>query len=566
MIIKKSKKTRFQAELERTVSRRIVFTILTGCLFFCIAFLGIYMLNQRLNQRKHLDSMEDIFRQVYESTEEFLQDGQMQKTFIGCAAGENGGREIMYRLNTYNVDAPVRMRLIICDAEGRIRFNTFNQEARSLYLKEFNQSVADNAIEQGTDVYATVYFSPDRESSYVMCRPLYEDGDYVGSVSAYLMQEDWADCFHKYQYDAILTDQRRDIIYCSNSDFLKARNINKYRPEQNPEYVWLGDSRYRADRRALSDKGVTLYSLMYAPRNSAYIAVGVATILVLGMIWTIIFFRMLQDMSEKTSQSVEQLMEELRFVRKKDANHVIDIHTGDEFEEIADQINRMMESIRELNERNLNLVQINSRMELENLQAQINPHFIYNTLDNIKYLIAQKPVLAAELIERFTHILRYSINNTKHSVSLREDMEYIQDYLVIQSTRFGDRFTYTVEIEEECLEDMVPKLLLQPLIENSIKYGFRKKTDIHVGIKGFHRDGCLCLAVSDDGPGVPANTLGTLLGILMSEDCGTGHNGLQNINRRVILEYGGTSGMTIESREGEGFLVNLKLWMGESYV
>ena len=164
-----------------------------------------------------------------------------------------------------------------------------------------------------------------------------------------------------------------------------------------------------------------------------------------------------------------KLIGELRTVQKGNPDHAVKLETGDEFEEIAGQINKMLISINELNKKNLDLVNINNRMEIQNLQAQINPHFIYNTLDNIRYLIIQDAKRADDLIERFTHILRYSIDNRKNRTMLSEDMEYIEDYLIIQKTRFGDRFQYTVEIGEECYPVVIPKLLLQPMIENSLE-------------------------------------------------------------------------------------------------
>ena len=141
-------------------------------------------------------------------------------------------------------------------------------------------------------------------------------------------------------------------------------------------------------------------------------------------------------------------------------------------------------------------------------------------------------------------------------------MEYIEDYLVIQKTRFGERFLYEVDIRPECSRVLVPKLLLQPLIENSLKYGFRKKPAIHVLIRGWIEEEYLVLKVEDDGPGQPKSTLETLRGILHSGEINTVHNGLQNINRRVILEYGNDSGLSLESQEGMGFAVTIRLWIG----
>ena len=200
--------------------------------------------------------------------------------------------------------------------------------------------------------------------------------------------------------------------------------------------------------------------------------------------------------------------------------------------------------------------------QIKYLQAQINPHFIYNTLDNIRYLIPADPQRAQQLIGRFIGILRYSINNTKHNVTVKDDLKYLQDYLVIQSTRFGANFSYEIGIDNACMEFIIPKLLLQPLLENSIKYGFQKKPRIHIRVRGWLGEDALYFTVEDNGGGVDETMLEQLRDILRSDEVNIEHNGLQNINRRIWLGYGGDSGLTIDSTEGEGFTVKLKLRLG----
>ena len=252
----------------------------------------------------------------------------------------------------------------------------------------------------------------------------------------------------------------------------------------------------------------------------------------------------------------------IRIIRKEDPDHIIEIDTGDEIEEIARQVNKMVRSIQELSQRNIALAEVNNRMEMQNLQAQINPHFIYNTLDNIRYLIPTDPQRAQQLIGRFIGILRYSINNTKHNVTVKDDLKYLQDYLVIQSTRFGANFSYEIDIDDACMEFIIPKLLLQPLLENSIKYGFQKKPCIHIRVRGWLGEDALYFTVEDNGGGVDETMLEQLRDILRSDEVNIEHNGLQNINRRIWLGYGGDSGLTIDSTESEGFTVKLKLRLG----
>ncbi len=557
-----AKKSSFQKELERLASKQIITVIGIGCLFFCVAIFGNTLIEQRMKQEKHLDDVTGTFRQVCDSVASFLQDEENAAIFLNCILGLENGNGLQYRITKYNVDALVGINLILADPEGQILFSSFSEEVLNLHRKEFNQIADTNAKAQDGKLYRTVYFFSGETSEYVLIQPLYQNGVYVGSVAAYLKERDWNRLFQKYQYDIILTTAGGDVIYCSNSSFTSGSTVNKYRPRKMERYCQVNDSRYLTGRRYLPEQNVYLYSFIYQPENVSYILIGILIILSLGLVWMILFFHLLQKMAEKTSQSVRTLVEEIRLIRKEDTEHVIEIETGDEIEEIARQINKMVVSVNELNQKNMDLLEINNRMEIQNLQAQINPHFIYNTLDNIRFLIAQDGKKADELIGRFTRILRYSINNTKQSTSLQEDMEYIEDYLVIQKTRFGERFLYEVDIRPECSRVLVPKLLLQPLIENSLKYGFRKKPAIHVLIRGWIEEEYLVLKVEDDGPGQPKSTLETLRGILHSGEINTVHNGLQNINRRVILEYGNDSGLSLESQEGMGFAVTIRLWIG----
>lgn len=557
-----AEKNRFQRELERVALKQIIIIIFVGCLFFCVAVIGILLIEKRMQQEGHLDAVTEAFSGISQSVETFLEDEDNTDLFLSRMAGEPVNTRVQYQVTDFNLNAPVGINMILTDAEEKVVYSSFSEGDFNLHRREFNRVSGENAKAQGKGLYRTVYYIAGDTSEYVMIRPLYRNGSYAGCAAAYLKPEEWGRHFLKYQYDTILTDGNGNVIYCSNYSFLQGYAINKYYPADEGTYRLVNDSRYLASSRFLEAQGVNVYSFIYYPGYYSYMLVGVLVILGLGIIWTLMFFHLMQQMAAKTSESVHMLVEEIRIIRKQDPEHVIHVETGDEIEEIAGQVNKMVASVNELNRKNLDLVQVNNRMEMQNLQAQINPHFIYNTLDNIRYLIVQDAAKADELIERFTHILRYSINNAKHRIYLQEDLDYIEDYLMIQKTRFGERFRYDMEIQKECYRMPVPKLFLQPLIENSLKYGFRKKTHIYVKIRGWIEDGYLCMQVEDDGPGQPKVMIETLRGMLGREEINAAHNGLQNINRRIMLEYGHDSGMSVDSDEGEGFTVTLKMYMG----
>ena len=554
------KKSRFQQELEQSVSRKLISSLLLGCLLFCIAIAVVNALNQNARREDHLESVASTFHEVYDNTSAFLLDAGHTELFLSELRKDQDN--LRYLISHYNVSALVEIQLILTDSKGNVRFTTFSEGEMNLHRQEFNCIAVDNACHLMRAVYTTVYHFRANSSEYVMIHPLYRDGEYQGAAAVYLNENDWTKLFSQYQYDAILTKPNGDVIACSNSSFLSQKNANKYLPADAAQYVRVNGNRYLRSSRSLENGTVLAYSFIYSPTNYSYLFVGLLLIVLLGLSWAAMFARIMHAMTEQMVKSVDTLVREIRIIRKEDPDHIIEIDTGDEIDEIARQVNKMVRSIQELSQRNIALAEVNNRMEMQNLQAQINPHFIYNTLDNIRYLIPTDPQRAQQLIGRFIGILRYSINNTKHNVTVKDDLKYLQDYLVIQSTRFGANFSYEIDIDDACMEFIIPKLLLQPLLENSIKYGFQKKPCIHIRVRGWLEEDALYFTVEDGGGGVDETMLEQLRDILRSDEVNIEHNGLQNINRRIWLGYGGDSGLTIDSTEGEGFTVKLKLRLG----
>ena len=291
------------------------------------------------------------------------------------------------------------------------------------------------------------------------------------------------------------------------------------------------------------------------PYLSDSLVISLLAILVLGLLLAFLLHRMI-------TPPITALQNRITKISSGDFSFDPAIEWNNELGDIGRGINSMSASVTALMDHRLEDEKQKQDLEYRMLQNQINPHFIYNTLDNIRYLIPTDPQRAQQLIGRFIGILRYSINNTKHNVTVKDDLKYLQDYLVIQSTRFGANFSYEIDIDDACMEFIIPKLLLQPLLENSIKYGFQKKPCIHIRVRGWLGEDALYFTVEDNGGGVDETMLEQLRDILRSDEVNIEHNGLQNINRRIWLGYGGDSGLTIDSTEGEGFTVKLKLRLG----
>ncbi len=189
--------------------------------------------------------------------------------------------------------------------------------------------------------------------------------------------------------------------------------------------------------------------------------------------------------------------------------------------------------------------------KIEALASQINPHFLFNTLTSISSLIRTKPDTARMLITKLSGLLRRLMRSTDHFVTLREELESIDEYLDIEAIRFGPHLRVDKQIAPETLDVIVPSMILQPLVENSLKHGLARKTgEGRITIRTVRCDGHAIIEVLDDGIGMTGERLGQALG---------GGIGLSNVNERLRTIYGAACTLRLSSEPGRGTCARLEI-------
>jgi two-component system, LytTR family, sensor kinase len=185
------------------------------------------------------------------------------------------------------------------------------------------------------------------------------------------------------------------------------------------------------------------------------------------------------------------------------------------------------------------------------LTSQINPHFLFNTLNSVSSLIRTDPNQARVMVVRLSKVLRRLLRKHETFSTLRDELSFIDDYLSIEVVRFGDKLRFEKDVADDTLDMLVPSMLLQPLVENSIKHGLSGKVEGGaIRIHAHRSESKLYLVVEDDGIGIPESTLATLL------DRGIG---VTNVNERLKVLFGSEYRMWIESQPGQGTRIQIEV-------
>ncbi len=549
---------RFQKNLQKSVTRKIVLLMVISAFFFWTGQYTITLAENELNAVSHLERLKETFLELDLQNREFLINGRINEIVRKMLSQEdsNSADEFKNLFRQFNEDCKVHNEVLLVDKDGGAVYTSFSENRVSSYLLNYNNAICYNArnLKEG-EIYRAIYYDRGNYADSLFVKPIFEAGKIQGFLTLFLSGSEWNFYLSRSSFDGVITDLRQNVMYISKPGL--ADSNNKFYGVRHG--IWeSGGDRYWSVSKELPEYSAVIYSLVHYPRNQT-VSIGLLVLLMVGVCWYVVAGWMSRTMAANNAASIEKLVKDIRLIQKGDHKHRIQLGTDDEFGEVGHQVNHMLDNIQNLNERNTELLKLNSRIEMEQLTQQMNPHFLYNTLEIIRNLVIFDAPRAEELIVRLTEVLRYSVNTTRKEMALEEDMQFIDAYLEIQNCRFGDRFHCEIDIEPECSQCIVPKMLLQPMIENSIKYGFQKKMELNIKIKGYMDGSTLMISVLDDGLGMEPKRAEELERQLKDHDNSSSSIGLCNLSRRLYLQYGENSGIQIRNMEGVGFEVMVRI-------
>ena len=319
--------------------------------------------------------------------------------------------------------------------------------------------------------------------------------------------------------------------------------------------------KYLVTRTDMKTTGWTLVSMVpYKSVMAETMAISGVMILAVAitLIVTLLLLNRILTGVVKPLKKLEKYMVQ---VNPDNMDQRMEILTDDEIGHLSMKFNQMMDRIRNLKEQVIEEQEDKRKYELQALQAQINPHFLYNTLDSIIWMAETNDSNIVAMTEALAKLFRISLNKGNEEISLERELEHVKNYLIIQSMRYADKFTYEISAEPGVERCRTIKLILQPIVENCIYHGIKKKRGTgKITIRAYRREQNLIIEVSDVGCGMPEEICRKILSDeIESENISGSGIGVKNVNERIQLRFGKKYGLSYSSEEGVGTTVTYVL-------
>ena len=351
----------------------------------------------------------------------------------------------------------------------------------------------------------------------------------------------------------LLLDAHQRPIYCSRPDY-DAEKMEEIAAGMEKQTNTEDDTQYlRANE---PERGFSMILCRQAPISAPAMQTMGTVILAMSLLSLCLCLSISGILTRSIAKPVSQLDKAMEKVKAGDLSIRVRSTRNDELGRLTESFNRMVIDLNSYLEERVQKQKDLNETTLRLYQTQLNPHFLYNTLDTIKWnaRIRQIPEIAV-LAENLAVILRKSISS-KPFIPLKEELDTIDSYIRIQKIRFSGRFLYETEIPDQLEECMIPKMILQPLVENAIIHGLDGCDNGYICIYAAQKDGVLSISVTDDGCGMSADMVDWINSPAPAKR--DGHLGLYNVIQILKIYYGETYGMHAQVEE-DGTTVTLRL-------
>ena len=526
-------KNSFRAELVKEIRKRFSLQVIlvSFILFFLLLFLVMFMQSYQLH-----NETKTIVKDFTELKEEaFTSLEELNKGTIPQYLKNNSHERYLYQ-QFYEKTASLgeHTALKIITQEGELLFESGRkQEDISSYflqtvLKNNRSKKEFTKVAQGkSGQHYLLFFSKINDTSDYSLLVI-NGGNFLPVGLQYGTQFIIADNFNN--------------VYAKNTSHFVTGSLEKVESKKLSRPIYIESGKFYLMKKKQLNTNLVLYTFLLSFPMEILILFGLLSMVLVTSILLIQSNHLAKTIGDKTTREIDLLVAETSKIRDG-KQKVIQLETNEEFQYLVDSINTMVEELDHMMVNQLHLEKQNSVFERKMLEAQFNPHFLYNTLETIRIMIQIDPPLADKLILSLNRVLRYSIDYADEETTLEDDLDILADFLQVNAVRF-EKFRFNISCEPKMKSLVVPRLFLLPLVENTLKYGMRYKNDLRVQVVCRRTSEGFVFSVTDDGPGFSEETIKN---ILNPRELDT-HHGLNNSLRRLQMLYPNTR-LTIVNHE-----------------
>ncbi|MGL4737133.1 MAG: sensor histidine kinase [Cellulosilyticaceae bacterium] len=512
------------------------------------------------------------------------------------ATAQNKEQFNIVLLNDYDLNQAIEkflMSLLLSRADVNMAAYQFAEQTQSGYILsgDKGQSYYDTQSFLQNEIFSNIETALEKEGDKTAYYVDPEGHIYIGQKIYY--REDFRYCgkiifrleteYLFKHYESMLEGATQGVYLIDNNgkELVEAGELTQERKDKLMQFV--KDKPQLGTIYKEEVKGESIVYNMFATRNlSIGSAVYVSTDVLLEDIRAMsrlismlclsilpIFLLMANRLYKEVVHPIYILSEKMHQIEKGEIGIEITNERNDEIGYVFGAFNKMSRRIHYL----VNCVYKEQlalkSSELKMLQTQINPHFLYNTLEMINWksrMCGANEV--SEMIEALSGIMEVNIDRREEPfLTIKEEMDYLRNYVFLLQKRFGDRIQFKLDAQDGLMDYKIPRLLLQPLVENALTHGIEPLGRGYVTVEMWEDQKGMCIVVRDDGVGIAPDRLKLINEQLKmpdkvcmeDQDSKRGHIGVINVQRRIKLVYGDTYGLSVESEEGKGTRITLRL-------
>ena len=514
----------FKHSLQKEILHRSSLAALATSFLLLILLFGFSYFLQKQQLTKDTQQIVQHIRDMKQANYQLLET-MNQKMVPEFLEGKHTDRELFSLFYETKAQLKLSSDFIILDDTGELLFSTNRNHQETILAPYYLKLLIQNPI-QGT-ITEKIALSIDKQHYALFIMPIVQNQRVKAYSISFVNENEFVSSIPLINSKYAITDTFGNI-YSSNTNQFTQSTLEKFDEKLlQSKTHWYVENPLLIEKRKI-EPIFSIYTFQsFFPIPSL---LGLASVLTL-CIFLLYFWqarRIAYKIATHNAGPIESLVYQLQEIPKKKDKKLI-LQTGDEFELIAEKITDMLQELDELHQKMLTIEKEKWIFERKMLEAQFNPHFLYNTLETIKITSMIDASITQELIQNLTRILRYSVTELEKETTLGQDLEIIEAYLKIHQIRF-EHFSYQIDCSESLYSQTIPKLFLLPLVENALKYGRQYRIDLAISIQITQEQEALIFIVKDNAGGL---TKQERLHILESLDSPHTQHGIVNSYKRL---------------------------------